>query len=238
MRETELAEIIEGPEPPVAALAELEPCEEVPPHLDRAVRGEIRRRLRDERVRPPWWRRTPAVAAMSGACAAAATVVLIFAIQPLITGDGGPEGAREKGPGGVSAAEVHLDYLVQRPGETSPARLGGGTEVGVGDGVYLRADLTRPGILTFLADSPGAGWEPLVTQQGVVGANDLQREGKIQVFYVTEAGLYRFAAVWSSEHPPEDWNPGEGTRPQLDPLGDQVEVAWVELEARQLAEPP
>ena len=39
MRETERAEIIEGPEPPVAALAELEPWEEVRPHLDRAVRG-------------------------------------------------------------------------------------------------------------------------------------------------------------------------------------------------------
>ncbi len=238
MRDTDSAEIIEGPEPPVAALAELDPREAVPPHLDRAVRGEIRRRLRDERIRRPWWRRTPAVAAISAAGAAAATVLLMFAIQPLIGGDGGPDGVREKGRGAASTAEVHLDYLVQRPWDESPVRLENGDEVGVGDGVYLRADLTRPGMLTFLADSPGAGWEPLVTQPGVVGANDLQREGKLQVFYVTEAGLYRFAAVWSSERPPEDWNPGDGTRPRLEPLGDPVEVAWIELEARQLVEPP
>ncbi len=238
MRDPDSAEIIEGPEPPVAALADFEPREEVPPHLDRAVRGEIRRRLRVERGKRPWWTRTPAVAAVSASVAAAATVVFMFAIQPLLGGDEGMDGPREKGLHTASVAEVHLDYLVQRPGDSSPARLNPGGEVAVGDAVYLRADLTQPGSLTFLADPPDAGWEALVTQRGRAGANDLQRDGRLQVFYVTEAGLYRFAAVWSSEQPPEDWNPGEGIAPEVKPLGEDVEVAWVEIEAQQRNEPP
>lgn len=233
MRDPDSAEILEGPEPPVAALAELEPREDVPPHLDRAVRGEIRRRLRAERRGRPWWSRTPLVASISAAGAAAATVVLMFAVQPWLDRDGGPAGVREKGLAGGATAEVHLDYLVQRPGDVEPMRLARGEEVGVGDAVYLRADLTQPGSLTFLADPPGAAWEPLVTQHGRVGANDLQRDGRLQVFYVTEAGLYRFAAVWSTEQPPEDWNPGDGKAPVVDHLGKDVEVAWVEIEAQQ-----
>ncbi len=237
MRDPDSAEILEGPEPPVAALAELEPREEVPPHLDRAVRGEIRRRLRDERRGRPWWTRTPVVASISAAVAAAATVLLMFAVQPWLDRDSGPPGPREKGLGGGAAAEVHLDFLVQRPGDEEPARLARGEDIGIGDAVYLRADLTQPGTLTFLADAPDSTWEPLVTQPGRVGANDLQRDGRLQVFYVTEAGLYRFAAVWSTGQPPEDWNPGDGERPAVDPLGKDVEVAWVEIEAQQRIEP-
>ncbi len=221
------ADVIEGPEPPVAELSEIEPAEPVPPHLDRIVLDDIRGRLRAEAGGGRQGRMV-LVAAISAVTAAAAAVALTLIIGPQLGRDQAmvPKGA---GPDG---AEVYLDYLVQH-GETDvPHRQAVGEDVLIGDGIYLRADLNQPGALTFLVEEPQGAWTPLATIDGQPGANDLQRDGKLKVFYVTEAGPYRFAALWSDEHPPGDWEPGDGDEPDSANLGDGVEVAWVEIETR------
>jgi hypothetical protein len=221
------ADVIEGPEPPVAQLSELEPFEDVPPHLDTVVLEDIRGRLRAERGGSPRGR-TAIIAAISAVTAAAAAVALTLWIHPG-SGDGG---MTAKGAG-ADAAEVYLDFLIQHGPEDLPHRLALDERVHVGDGVYLRADLNQPGALTFLVEEPRRSWAPLATVEGQPGANDLQRDGKLKVFYVTEAGSHRFAALWSDERPPSDWEPGDGPVPDAESLGEGVEVAWVEIEAQQ-----
>ncbi len=219
--------IIEGPEPPVEALAALLPREPVPRDLDRAVLQDIQGRLRAER-RGPSWRRTALVAAVSALGAAAAAVAVMWFVQPPAESAAGltPRGTGDEAPAGV-----HLDFLVQHPDAEAPARLEADDRLRVGDAVYLRAELDRAGMLTFLVEPPGEAWEPLTTLPGVAGANDLRRDGRLQVFYVTEAGPHRFAAVYSQAAPPEDWKPGGETLPHITLLGEGAEVAWVEVEA-------
>jgi len=217
------ADVLDGPEPPVPELSLLEPMEPVPPALDRAVRSDIRRRLRAERPRRG---RTAAIAAISALAAAAAAVCVTLWIQPrLEQGDG----MVAKGAG--EDVEVFLDYLIQRGGDPAPHRLDRGDVLRTGDGIYLRAEISEPGALTFLVDGPRAAWTPLATLDGDRGANDLQRDGRLKVFYVTEAGPYRFAAVWSDDPPPSDWNPGADELPDAALLGEGAEVAWIEIEA-------
>ena len=217
------AEVLDGPEPPVPQLSMLDPSEPVPPTLDRAVRSDIRRRLRAERPRRG---RTVAIAGASALAAAAAAVFLTLWLQPKLENHGGMVA---KGSG--ADVDVFLDYLVQRDGDPSPRRLDRGAMLHTGDGIYLRAEISEPGALTFLVDEPGDTWTPLATLDGSRGANDLQRDGRLKVFYVTEAGPYRFAAVWSDEHPPSDWSPGGDELPDATMLGEGAEVAWIEVEA-------
>jgi len=217
------ADVLDGPEPPVPELSNLDPTEEVPAALDRAVRIDIRRRLRAERPRRG---RTATIAGISAVAAAAAAVCITLWMQPRFGRD---DGMVAKGAGGD--VEVFLDYLVQRDGESVPHRLDRGDVLRTGDGVYLRAEISEPGALTFLVEEPGDAWAPLATLDGAAGANDLQRDGRLKVFYVTEAGPYRFAAVWSDEHPPSDWEPGAAELPDATQLGQGAEVAWIEIEA-------
>ncbi len=221
------AEVIEGPEPPVSMLADLDPRDPVPPALDRAVVDEIRRRLREEKPKPRG-RRTVWIAVGSSVAAAAAAVMLTLLLYPGHEADGGmvARGTTDE------AVNVYLDFLVQHPGEESPVRLERDDQLFVGDRLYLRAELNQPGALTFLVAPPDDNWESLVTVRGREGANDLQRDGRLQVFYLDEAGPYRFAAVWSANRPPEDWIPGGGDLPRLGELGEGTEVAWVDITAK------
>ncbi len=232
MRRRDEADVLEGPEPPVALLRELDPRDPVPPGLDRAVLADIKGRLRRERP-APWWRRTGAVAALSAAAAAVVAVAVTLAVLQRAGDDAHASAA----PSAMSArghddatGVVHLDFLVQHP-DAEPDRLAPGDVLRVGDGVYLRAEMTRPGTLTFLAAGPDGGWERLVTMRGSPGPNDLQKDGRLQVFYVDEAGPYRFAAVVSEGRPPDHWNPGTDDAPRLDELGHDAEVAWIVVEA-------
>lgn len=226
MNESEV--VIGGPEPPVEMLGALVPREPVPDQLDRAVLRDIRGRLRAER-RGPSRRRTALIAVVSAVGAAAAAVVLMWIIGPP---QDVPSGMTARGAGDTDVpAAVHLDYLVQHSGATTPSRLESSDQLVVGDAIYLRAELVEPGMLTFLVGPPGAPWESLATMPGVAGANDLRRDGRMQVFYVTEAGSHRFAAVVSEGKPPEDWKPGEEDLPRITLLGEGAEVAWVEVEA-------
>ena len=222
------ADVIEGPEPPVPQLQALDPRESVPPALDRAVRNEILGRMRAEKgpQRAPR-QRTALIAVVSAVAAAAATVALTLAIRPDVFG--GPEALAPKGVG--EDVELFLDYLIQRDGEPTPRRPERGDPVVTGDGVYLRAEISEPGSLTFLVEEPGQEWLQLSTLEAHRGANDLQRDGQLKVFYVSEAGAYRFAAVWSEAPPPAHWQPGRGDLPDADALGDDTEVAWFEIEA-------
>ena len=217
------AEVLDGPEPPVPGLSMLEPREPVPAALDRAVRSDIRRRLRAERPRRG---RTIAIAGVSALAAAAAAVCITLWVHPGLERNGGMVA---KGSG--ENVDVFLDYLVQRDGDTSPQRLDRGAVLLTGDGIYLRAEISEPGALTFLVEEPGDVWESLATLDGSRGANDLQRDGRLKVFYVTEAGPYRFAAVWSDERPPNGWSPGSDELPDATLLGEDAEVAWIEIEA-------
>lgn len=220
------AEVIAGPEPPVSMLADLDPSDPVPPALDRAVLDEIRGRMRAENPRPKR-RRTVWIAVGSSVAAAAAAVMLtmLFYAGPQPNDSMVAKGTMNE------AVNVYLDFLVQHPGEESPVRMERDDELYVGDRLYLRAELDQPGALTFLVAPPDANWESLVTVRGREGANDLQRDGRLQVFYLDEAGSYRFAAVWSANRPPEDWIPGGGDLPRLVELGEGTEVAWVDIKA-------
>ena len=229
------ADVIEGPEPPVPQMKDFDPREPVPAALDRSVRDDILRRIRAEKTAaepatpaPPPRRRTAMIAAISAVGAAAAAVALTLILHPTLTGNSDEMTAKGVG----DDVELFLDYLIQRGGESTPRRPERGDPLVTGDGVYLRAELSEPGSLTFLVDEPDGAWEPLATLEGHRGANDLQRDGQLKVFYVTEAGAYRFAAVWSEAPPPPDWEPGRGDLPDAGAIGRGAEVAWFEIEAQ------
>ncbi len=223
------ADVIEGPEPPVPEMKALDPREPVPPALDRAVHDDILRRMRAERApRAVPRRRTALIAAISAVGAAAAAVALTLVLHPALVGGSGEMVAKGAG----DDVQLYLDYLIQRDGEPTPRRPERGDPLVTGDGVYLRAELSEPGSLTFLVEQPGQDWSSLATVEGHRGANDLQRDGQLKVFYVTEAGAYRFAAVWSEAPPPASWQPGRGNLPDAEALGQDAEVAWFEVEAQ------
>ncbi len=235
------ANVIEGPEPPVPQMKELDPREPVPAALDRAVHDDILRRIRaenagTERSSPaePPRRRTALIAVLSAVGAAAAAVALTLILHPSLVGGSGEMTAKGAG----DDVELYLDYLIQRDGESTPRRPERGDPLVTGDGVYLRAEISEPGHLTFLVDAPEGAWEPLATVEGHRGANDLQRDGQLKVFYVTEAGAYRFAAVWSDAPPPPTWEPGRGDLPDADAVGRGAEVAWFEIEAQPVPSTP
>jgi hypothetical protein len=223
------ADVIEGPEPPVPELTALDPREEVPRALDRAVHDDILRRMRAEQPsRPVPRRRTALIAVVSAVGAAAAAVALTLILHPALVGDSSEMVAKGAG----DDVQLHLDYLIQRDGEPTPRRPERGDPLVTGDGVYLRAELSEPGSLTFVVEEPGQEWSFLATGAGHRGANDLQRDGQLKVFYVTEAGSYRFAAIWSGAPPPASWRPGRGELPDAESLGQDAEVAWFEVEAQ------
>ena len=226
MNNRDEAEILDGPEPPVPQLALLEPLEPVPADLDDRVRADIRGRLRQEKRAAGGRRRTARVATISALAAAAAAVGLTLWLQPMF---GDQSAMLAKGDG--RDVDLFLAFLVQHEGEPSPRRLERGEAVQAGDGLYLRAEISEPGEVTFLVDEPGGAWESLATISGTPGPNDLQHDGQIKIFYVTEAGPYRFAAVWSVEPPPEDWNPGAGNLPDATRLGEDAELSWIDVEA-------